>query len=88
MMTTLKAKLKDDEVEYVLDYRNLEALDREKEIKFFTCIGEESATEGQIRTYEEERVEKIEKKNTENRQKDVSLYKSEYNKDQVVVATD
>ena len=88
MMTTLKGKLKDDEVEYVLDYRNLEALDREKEIKFFTCIGEESATEGQIRKYEEERVEKIEKKNTENRQKDVSLYKSEYNKDQVVVATD
>ena len=41
-MSILESRLRDDEREFLIEYRGLEKLEREKEIKFFSCIGDPS----------------------------------------------
>jgi hypothetical protein len=43
-MSILESRLREDEREFLLDFRHLEKLDREKEIKFFSCIGDPTPT--------------------------------------------
>ena len=38
-------KLSEDELAFLMDYRRLEDLEREKGIKFFECIGDPPATD-------------------------------------------
>lgn len=39
------AKLSEDELAFLMDYRKLEALEREKGIKFFECVGDPPMTD-------------------------------------------
>jgi hypothetical protein len=58
-MSILESRLREDEREFLIEYRQLEKLDREKEIKFFSCIGDPSITEPEVINHEEQRVDKI-----------------------------
>jgi hypothetical protein len=45
-LASLKSvKLSDEEQTFLIEYRKLEELEREKGIKFFQCIGDEPHTE-------------------------------------------
>lgn len=81
----MKGKLRDDEIEYLLEYRKLEALEREKEIKFFKCLGETDITPEEEAHFKQLRENKISNKNNENREKDINRYHSEFDKDKVLV---
>jgi len=39
------AKLSEDELAFLMDYRKLEDLEREKGIKFFECVGDPPMTD-------------------------------------------
>lgn len=39
------AKLSEDELAFLMDYRRLEDLEREKGIKFFECVGDPPMTD-------------------------------------------
>ena len=38
-------KMSEDETKFIIEYRRLEELEREKGIKFFQCVGDEPHTE-------------------------------------------
>jgi len=84
-MSTMKGKLRDEEIEYLIEYRKLEALEREKEIKFFKCLGETSMSPEENKHFSDVRENKIMSTNIENRIKDINRYHNEYDKDKVLV---
>lgn len=79
------AKLSEDELAFLMDYRKLEDLDREKGIKFFECVGDPPMTGPFKQGIEDTRNNFNTKKQTEMRSNDCSRFSTEINSDQVVV---
>jgi len=82
------AKLNDEERDFLVNYREAEKLDREKEIKFFPCIGDPAMTEDEDAGYKEKRENKIESHNEDRKNTDVSRYETNWKEDKAVVDTD
>lgn len=61
------AKLSEDELAFLMDYRKLEALEREKGIKFFECVGDPPMTEAFQKDIEQYRSNFVDKKAVETR---------------------
>lgn len=80
--------LSDNEFVFLKDYRRLEELEREKGIKFFQCIGDPPATDDFKSNVVVQRQNFVEVRQSEMREKDVSRFATECNKDKVVVPID
>ena len=79
------AKLSEDELNFMMDYRKLEDLEREKGIKFFECVGDPPMTEQFAANIDDHRHNFITKKENDMREKDVYRHNTEVNNDKVVV---
>jgi hypothetical protein len=88
MIDLKTVKLTENEQNFVKDYRKLEEMEREKGIKFFRCIGDEPHTKEFTDGVNEERSDLIENNLLVKRDCDVNRYKSEIDRDFVVVDTD
>jgi hypothetical protein len=64
------AKLSEDELAFLMDYRRLEDLEREKGIKFFECVGDPPMTDEFKNDIETSRSNFVRKKEIEMREKD------------------
>lgn len=79
------AKLSEDELAFLMDYRRLEDLEREKGIKFFECVGDPPMTEAFQSNIEDTRANFITNNQVDMRNKDCQRYKTDINMDKVVV---
>lgn len=78
----------DDEKAFIKDYRKIEDLEREKEIKFFQCIGDPPITpEFRQGVHDKRSAIKTEKANAL-RERDVTRFATAIDEDKVVVETD
>jgi len=84
--TTFKTKLTPQEQEFIAKYRQLEELDKVKEIKFFECLGDPPMTTEEIEYYQQNRKEFIEAFNMQ--RFDNTRYTTETDTDMVIVDTD
>ena len=64
-MPNLKKKLTPEELDFITKYRQLEELDKTKEIKMFRCLGDPPITGEEIDTHKQTRVDYIDGKNME-----------------------
>lgn len=64
-LPTLKIKLTPDEVEFITKYRQLEDLDKVKEIKMFRCLGDPPITDEDVDFHKQRRSDYIDGKNLE-----------------------
>ena len=78
-------KLSRDEYAFLMDYRRLEDLEREKGIKFFECVGDPPATDEFKGGVSTKRQNYIISKLDEMRDKDRHRFSTEINSDKVVV---
>lgn len=85
-LPTLKIKLTLDEQDFITVYRQLEELDKVKEIKFFRCLGDPPITEEDINWHKDKRQIYIDNLNMDRH--DNTRYKTETDNDKVVVDTD
>lgn len=83
---TIKTKLTPDEQEFITKYRQLEELDKVKEIKFFECLGDPPITDEEIDEHRKKRKDIIDKINK--MRFDNTRYTTETDTDRVVVDTD
>ena len=70
-------KLSKEEQAFLKEYRRLEELEREKGIKFFSCIGDPQITQETIENIKQSRAQIIEDKEENIREKDVTRYNPE-----------
>jgi hypothetical protein len=82
---TLKTKLTADEQEFISKYRQLEELDKVKEIKFFECLGDPPITSEDIEFYKEKRQNFIDDTNMQRFKN--TKYITEADTDRVIVDT-
>ena len=80
-------KLNEDELAFLMDYRRLEDLEREKGIKFFECIGDPPATDKFVNVIETKRDNFMLNTNNKMRTKDTHRFATEINNDKVCVPT-
>ena len=59
---TLKIKLTPEELDFISKYRQLEELDKVKEIKMFRCLGDPPITDDDISSFKQNRVDYIDSK--------------------------
>ena len=67
------AHLSEDELAFLMDYRKLEDLEREKGIKFFECVGDPPMTEQFQQGVDSARGDFITNKQVEMRQNDCNI---------------
>jgi hypothetical protein len=79
------AKLSEDELAFLMDYRRLEDLEREKGIKFFECVGDPPMTDEAKNDIETSRSGFVREKEIEMREKDCFRFETEINTDNVIV---
>ena len=79
------AKLSEHELAFLMDYRKLEDLEREKGIKFFKCVGDPPMTQEFQQDIEGSRSTFIQKKEVEMRERDCHRFSTQINADNVVV---
>ena len=65
-------KLSKDETDFIKEYRRLEEVEREKGIKFFQCIGDPPITQEYREYVAQKRVEIIQTREAEMREKDIT----------------
>lgn len=74
-----------EETNFLMEYRRLEELEREKGIKFFQCVGDEPHTEQFVQTIDDTREGLIQKRKECMRDKDSHRFVTEVDSDKVVV---
>lgn len=79
------AKLSEDELAFLMNYRKLEDLEREKGIKFFECVGDPPMTDAFKHNVEDTRIIFTTNKQVEMRAADCRRFSTEVNADKVVV---
>ncbi len=77
----------EDEKIFIKEYRRLEELEREKEIKFFECIGDPPHTETFVEGVHDKRTTTITNREDAMRQRDVTRFKTVVDEDKVVIDT-
>jgi len=82
------AKLNNEERDFLINYREAEKLDREKEIKFFPCIGDPAMTDTEDDSFRGKRSNKVETHNGTRKDTDISRYQTNWLEDKAVVDTD
>ena len=80
-------KLNEEELAFLIDYRRLEDLEREKGIKFFECIGDPPATDKFVNSIETKRDNFMLNTDNKMRSKDTNRFATEINNDKVCVPT-
>ena len=87
-VTGIQAKLREEEWEFLADYKNLEELDREKEIKFFPCQGDPAMTNDQEKYFRNKRLVKITWQEAARWEADTTRYSTGVDGGQAIVDTD
>jgi hypothetical protein len=80
-------RMTEEEKSFLVDYRKLEDLEREKGIKFFECIGDPPASDEFIEGIQVKRQNFILNKEEDMRINDVGRFSTEINADKVVIPT-
>jgi hypothetical protein len=84
-LTLKNHKVSVQEQNFIREYRHLEDLEREKGIKFFSCIGDPPITQETIETIKSDRARFIADTREYMRQRDISRFHPTFDSDRVVV---
>ena len=87
-ITGTLAKLREEERDFLTEYRQLEQLDREKEIKFFPCVGDPAMSQDQQTMFEAKRHNKVHRSEQDRRETDITRYSTDVDNDAAVIDTD
>jgi len=87
LLNLKSVKLTEDEQNFIVEYRRLEELEREKGIKFFQCVGDPPHTQEFVDDIAETRKSLIDYRDAEMRDRDCTRFGTVVDSDKVVVDT-